>query len=188
MSYTPQLDSIPHKVIAYFKRLPDEELSNKDISLKYSCAAGNVKAILAAAVQAGCLKQDGSIYSAGDHIAEAGISTTGTTPPTAQTDGKQNSPWCAPKRKPAKQCPPVHIDFSSLQVETSIPVSDTRTAGVSKWQPLFNLLTQPGQSVQLPKDVTGAIGAEMAKRKKTGPERYKKAIVSATHFRIWRTL
>ena len=193
MSYTPQLDGIPYKVIAYFKRFPDEELSNKDIGLKYSCAPSGVKNILAAAVDAGLLKQDGAIYSAGDKIAEASAPTTSNQQPAApatvfQADKKQSFPWNTSQRKPPKQTAPVYVDFTALKVEVGIPVISTKSAGANKWQPLFDLLTQPDQSIQLPKEAMGAVGAEISKRHKNAAARYKKAAVSATHFRIWRTL
>lgn len=66
--YLPRADSLPHRVCSYFARLPDEELSNKDIALKWQCDPKNILMQLKQAVDAGLLVRDGMVYSAGPHI------------------------------------------------------------------------------------------------------------------------
>lgn len=66
--YTPHIDSLAGRVVAYFRRLPDEELSTADIALKWNPDQKNVPVQLAKAVEAGLLVRDGLVFSAGPNI------------------------------------------------------------------------------------------------------------------------
>ena len=198
MSYTPQIDSIPYKVITYFKRFPDEELSSRDIGLKYSCDVKNVLNILKAATDTGFLKRDGSVYSAGPNIGDLTINLKPSQPGQAQqtaaaskqpNDPISVSPWGASASQSSARKSYVNINFDALQVENDIPVSlVSGKSARNKWQPLFDKLTAAGQSVALPIEVRGAVNSEISKRNKAGPNKYVKAMISPTQFRIWRTL
>lgn len=56
--YTPNPASVVSRVIDYFARNPDEELTSADVALKFQILPGSVGPTLAAAVRAGLLTQD----------------------------------------------------------------------------------------------------------------------------------
>lgn len=66
--YTPQQNSLAWRVVAYFRRLPDEELTHHDIALKWHTDSKNVSKQLAEAVASNLLKRDGLVFSAGSDI------------------------------------------------------------------------------------------------------------------------
>ena len=78
--YLPRADSLPHRVCSYFARLPDEELSNKDIALKWQCDPKNILVQLSQAVAAGILARDGMVYTAGPNISRMNESVPLSTP------------------------------------------------------------------------------------------------------------
>jgi hypothetical protein len=71
-------------VVAYFKRLPDEELSSADIAIKWHADQKNVSAQLAKAVEADLLCKNGTVYYAGPNIGQIDLSPSaiaaGSTP------------------------------------------------------------------------------------------------------------
>lgn len=54
-TYTPRSDSLPARVIAFFQRNLDEELSLEDITEKFDTTRGNIHTNLGLAVDAGML-------------------------------------------------------------------------------------------------------------------------------------
>lgn len=182
--YTPQLDSIPHRVISYFRRFPDEELSTKDIALKYSCEVKNVLNILQSATDAGLLKRDGQIYSAGPGIGQP----TPASQPALNAFGSPITP--APGARTAPKPPRAGpIDIAAISIDDDVPLAEESTRkGGDKWGPLLARLVSVGQSFALPIECSGAIGAAIGKRHKKGDTRYKRATISATELRVWRVL
>jgi hypothetical protein len=67
-TYTPRPDTLPARVVGYFRRLPDEELSTADIAIKWQADPKNVAVQLRMAVEAGLLKKDGTVYQSGENI------------------------------------------------------------------------------------------------------------------------
>lgn len=80
--YIPRDESLAGRVCAYFCRLPDEELSAADIGVKWHCDPKNVSTQLKTCIDAGLLKRDGSVYSAGPNIERVDLSVAGDTPAT----------------------------------------------------------------------------------------------------------
>jgi hypothetical protein len=173
--YTPQADSLAGRCIAYFRRLPDEELSSKDIALKFQAEQSSVQILLKRAVETGMLARDGAIYSAGPQI--------GQLAPPATTLAER------PKQPPAKGFDNLrhHIDLTALQVEEGIPylAQGPGPAG-SKWAPIFDKLQKPGQSIAIPVAVKAALAAAAIKRNKEKNGTFKVALTSSTTARIWR--
>ncbi|MGS5089034.1 hypothetical protein ACVC7V_21325 [Hydrogenophaga sp. A37] len=66
--YTPRDETLPARVVTFFSRCPDEELNDQDIAKKWHVDPKNVKLQLQLAVEAGLLKIDGRVYSAGPNI------------------------------------------------------------------------------------------------------------------------
>jgi hypothetical protein len=180
-TYTPQPGSIPDRVISYFRRLPDEELSSKDIGLKYSCDPKNLLNILKAATEAGYLQRDGQIYGAGPNI----DALTPAAAPVHNAFGGLVQPPVSTRAspKPVRRLP---IDTAAIAIDDDVPLLECGLNARDKWGPLLARLVNPGQSFKLPVEFSGAIGAAMAKEHKKGEARFKRAIISATELRVWR--
>lgn len=107
--YLPRADSLPHRVCSYFARLPDEELSNKDIALKWQCDPKNILVQLGHAVSAGILARDGTVYTAGPNIGrmseQAALST----------------PFAGLKPAGQRRAVPPPIDIESIEFQTGLP-------------------------------------------------------------------
>lgn len=73
-TYVPRPDTLSARVVGYFRRMPDEELNNQDIALKWHADPKNISVQLQRAVEAGLLKKDGTVYSAGDKIGSIELS------------------------------------------------------------------------------------------------------------------
>jgi hypothetical protein len=180
-TYTPQPGSIPDRVISYFRRLPDEELSSKDIGLKYSCDPKNLLNILKAATEAGYLQRDGQIYGAGPNIAALNPGT----PPVHNAFGGLVQPPVSTRASP-KPVQRALIDTAAIIIEDDVPLLESGSNSRDKWGPLLARLVKPGQSFKLPIEMQGAISAAIGKEHKKGDTRFKRATISATELRVWR--
>lgn len=179
-TYTPQPGSTADRVINFFKRLPDEELSTKDIALKFSVDTKNVLSILQGAVLAEHLLRDGTIYSAGPNI--RGLAKVAQQP--------QQAAVTTPKLKPIKKPRVViEVDIAAVVIH-SAPCPDVkrRTGLPNIWVPLLVRLEHVGQWVKLPLDANAALGGAISKRHKTHPERYRRAKISPTEMIVERVL
>lgn len=107
--YLPRADSLPHRVCSYFARLPDEELSNKDIALKWQCDPKNILVQLKQAVDAGLLVRDGMVYSAGPHIGRMNDAPVISTP------------FVGLKPAGQRRAVPPPIDIESIEFQTGLP-------------------------------------------------------------------
>lgn len=87
--YTPRPDTLPARVVAYFKRLPDEELSTADIAIKWHADSKNVAMQLRLSVEAGLLKKDGTVYGAGPNIGSVDLSPSALAASTTRPQSKQ---------------------------------------------------------------------------------------------------
>ena len=181
--YTPRRDSLASQLVGFFTQNPDETLTLDDITDKFDYTRGNIHTLVADAKTAGLLKldrdEDGEyVYSAGARLAAY---TAAEDQPSAPL------PKPAPKPAPSSGQPRLHLDLDSLTVEEGIPYLPTARVGESKWQPLFDKLTRPNQSVAVPGHVKAAIGAAILKRakeKKKGTFRVAKT--GPGQARVWR--
>lgn len=107
--YLPRVDSLPHRVCSYFARLTDEELSHQDIALKWQCDQKNIPVQLKQAVDAGLLKRDGTVYSAGPNIGRMGESAPMSTP------------FVGLKPPGKRRAVPPPIDIESIEFQTGLP-------------------------------------------------------------------
>ena len=73
-TYTPKPDTLAARVVAYFKRLPDESLSVQDIGIKWCTDDKNVVVQLHRAVEAGLLQKDGKVFSVGPNLGNVDLS------------------------------------------------------------------------------------------------------------------
>ena len=188
-SYQPREGTLPYRVINYFRRLPDEELSVLDIGQKFDAVTGNVHTQLKAAVDCDILARDGKIYSAGPQI--------GTLPalvkPITNAFGSPVNTATAPQAQPAAEVKSrapriMHFDASAIVIDDDVPVITNPRGQRDKWGPLLQRLTSVGQSFKLPIDKGGAIGAAISKYHKGAKTRFTRAIISDTELRVWRVL
>ena len=184
-SYIPRPGTLPDKVLAYFMANDDECLTAEDIAEKFGAIRGNVHTQLRATLDAGLLKRamgdDGYTYSLGNQRPAPQQPT-----PTAKQDPVHLV--ALPRQKRKTGCAAlVRVDIDALVVDDNIPY-DLRVvnAGANKWGPLFAKLTKPGQSVAIPANARGAIGAAASKINKTGTQgKYRVARVPGGA-RVWR--
>ena len=180
-NYTPTPGSVAERCIAYFRRLPDEELSTKDVALKFSVEAKHVLSLLKDAVEADLLALDGSIYSAGKQINAADA-----PPPTTNAFGALLKTTKAQAKTPTKRRNHV-IDLGALKVDTGVPRCARHALGSSKWDPVFEKLQAAGQSIVLPAHLKAAAASVAHKRNKEKRGTYSVGLDSAGNLRIWRT-
>ncbi len=187
-NYQPQLNSIAHQVCRYFQRLEDEELSIADIALKWNIDSGNVHNLLGRAVDAGLLKRDGKIYSAGPQL-----HTLQAEPADALASGALLG------RKPAQRAPGrlqvTQEDLDALPVEEGVnPTHMGTPKGTSKWNGLFAKLQRPGQSVPIPLIWKKPVATESTKRNREARAKGQQQSLwrvgncpqSPQHARLWR--
>lgn len=126
--YTPQLDSLPGRVVSYFARLTEEELSAADIALKWQVDSKNVSAQLGKSVEAGLLSRDGLIYSAGPDISRIDLT------PAALALSHQPAP------KKARMVPPIDIENIEFE-DTPASAAEAKVKMLDRW--VSKLKTMP---------------------------------------------
>lgn len=187
-TYTPRAGSIASMVIGFFRNNPDEELDLEAIAEKFDAVRGNIHTLLGGAVDAALLVRERN--SDGDYIYKPG--------PALQSGvdiDRCHAQQAALEAKPtAKRAPPSgytaprkDIDLDALTVDEDVPYEGSCLKGQQKWQPLFDKLTRPGQSVALPLDLRGAVGAATQKINKLKTHgSFRVAKVNANTCRVWR--
>ncbi len=178
--YTPRIGGITHRVIEFFQANPEEELTIDDIAQKFDATRNNVHSLLVQAIDNELISrtrnEDGDyVYHLQGHL-----------------PGKTAKPAAAaPKPVAEKRAKVVaarkSLDISKLKVEEGIPFQEAHIKGESKWAPLFAKLTKPGQSIAVPADMRGAVGA--AANKVNGLKtqgRFRVALVDENTARVWR--
>lgn len=187
-TYTPRADSMPARVIAFFQRNPDEELSLEDITEKFDATRGNIHTNLGLAVDAGVLLRTRNVD--GDYIYKAGPKLPKPTgvdmdavhhrPPPAGQQG----PW--PTRKAARE-PAVDLpDPQDVAIEDDVPIPALRTKK-RDWLPLLKRL-KVNQSASLPLVAQYMLGVAItqAHKDKLGTFTTRRDLQAKT-IRVWRT-
>lgn len=183
--HTFRPDSLAARVVNFFQHNPEEELDLEAITDKFDATRGNIHTLLAKAVELGLIVRaqdhDGAyIYRAGKNLPRD------VEPLVDATPGKPNP---TAKKTRATGYANIHkaIDLNALTVDDNVPFMPRMSVGGHKWQPLFDKLTKPGQSIAFPATMRGAIGAAAAKinRAKTHGN-YRVALTSQDTARIWR--
>lgn len=184
-SYHPQPNSVAGRVISYFKRIPDEELSAADICKKYDTQKSALSALLLEALDAGYLAKDGTIYSAGPNISQVDFSPMSPSPFAASTASTANA---APAKRRAPTYERIDIDMTALKVDENVPLPDGRgQVAQNKWSPILTKLAKPGQSIAFPANAKPALAAAASKYGKQHGTKYRLRKLSDTEARIWRT-
>lgn len=212
MAYRPRPGTLPAKVIDWLTANEGEELTDEDIAKKWDAYPSTVRIGLEGAVKAGGLAL---VRNADAQMVYRLPTSTPTTPatPFAALAGKNYAPNAEPTtsttmnqrnsstavrnlttpKRGSISIPASELDFSGLKVETGVPVlgKEKGRFGVSKWQPLLDKLTEPGQSIEIPVTWKSALAAHINKvntdGKKAGrPERYLARITGPETARVWR--
>lgn len=191
-TYTPRTGSLADRVVSYFRQQPEEELTRADVASKFDVPRASVQACLKDAVEDHLinynLAEDGQwVYTAGKTLQDKPA-----WPGTPAGATAERAPGVS--RRGIVKLPPSVLDFSALQAEKGVPLvgKSLGVAGVSKWAPLFEKLSEPDTSVQFPAAWKSAVAAKATKfnvaAKKAGrPEHYMVRITGPATARIWRT-
>jgi hypothetical protein len=187
-AYIPQPGSVAYRVLDWFKKNPEEELSVADIARKLDVPRNNVVSSLRVAVDRGVLR-----YEQNDDLTYVYSLTE------AHRDFELKQAQAKPERPsmPARgrvTLPPSALDFRALKPEKGVPLvgKSLGEAGVSKWAPLFAMLTEPDMSVEFPAEWKTAVAAQATKlnvqhSKAQEPTRYKVRLTGDGKARVWRT-
>ena len=204
MPYKPRPGTLPHKVITWLHENAGEELTASDVAKKWSTTTRLVTEGLNAAVTVGVLRLETNSDSQWVYrlpVAPSQAAVRGARPFAGAVLSAPEPPAAPAKRAPGSTSHRGRVvlhandlDFSGLKADAGVPVVGiTRSAdGVSKWQPLFDLLTRPDTSVEFPAAWKTAVGAQACKfnraaQKAGQPTRYTVRRTSALKARIWRT-
>lgn len=175
--YTPKPDSLAASVVHFFSVNPDEELTLDDISDKFDAGRNNIHTQLARAVDAGLLERGRNDDGEYTYTAGKGISVP-----------KPGAKLTTTLAKPAALRGQARVDLTGLTlvVDKDVPLPEGHSAVSSKWDKLFELLTEVGYSIEIPIDVCLSLRAEAQKRAKRGAGHYRVLKTGDSTARIWR--
>lgn len=186
-TYTPRSDSLPARVIAFFQRNPDEELSLEDITDKFDTTRGNIHTNLGLAVDADMLVRDRNVD--GDYIYKAGKKLPKPTgvdmdavhhrPPPAGPQG----PW--PARKGTRETVALP-DPQAVEIRDDVPLPGRKPK--ADWMPLLKRLVKAGQSAQLPMAAKHTLSQAVTQARKDKLGEYTIRVDKAAQtVSVWRT-
>lgn len=175
-TYKPHPTSTAGLVIAFFQVNPTEILSTYDIAQKFDINHKNVHTFLRDAVDASMLRRnrddDGVYcYTAGPNINTRAAAKPKAAPKTTSQTPEASQPTQAP---PYAQDAPYSIALIQqlTVVKNRTYTLRQSTKGVSKWDALFQRLTENGESVDFPivwrKAVASAV-QKFSRDNKTNP-------------------
>ena len=153
--YLPTPGTLGWNVCQYFRRLPDEELSSKDVALKWQVDSGNVGHQLKLCVEAQLLKRDGTVYSTGPQIDRLEVSA-------------QPFPGAGAQRAAQGRAPV--IDIEAIVFDDHVPLTVGRSQGAKltdRWAAKLETM-QPGQSFEVAREQRHSISAAMTRLRKAG--------------------
>lgn len=159
----PSAGTVPARVIQWFADNPDEELYAADIAIRFDTARESIATALRRAVDAGLLACEkptrhntpgGAIYRAG---------------PLCVQGAERLRQAITARCKVSRQVLP-EIDLTTLQVERGVPIAPPYAAkGRTRYDAMFDLLTEPGLSTALPFGYKGSVEkAALLYTKRTG--------------------
>jgi hypothetical protein len=180
-SYTPRPGSVSTRVLEFFRANPDEDLTIDDIAQKFDATRNNVHTLLTLAIDNELLarsrNEDGEyVYHLPSH-----------KPARKQGNAAPASQTAKTHRKPAATSVRKTLDMSTLVVDENVPFIGDQVKGESKWAPFFAKFTKPGQSIAIPGDLRGAVGAAANKINTLKVHgKFRVARTGADEARVWR--
>jgi hypothetical protein len=195
MSYQPKPGSLAARVCAYFVKHPDEELSSKDIALKFDVESASVAALLATALAQHVLAREvrggAAQYSAGAQINQVrGDAPTAAASSVFGWDGSAAAPAPFAKAAAAKKAraKPVALPPpEALELEDDVPMPAALRSKGLDYTGLFARM-RVGQSFKAEQRA----GARLAARanawgKTNGGARFERRLLDDGSTRVWRT-
>lgn len=212
-AYKPRADSLASQCISFFRRHPTKALTLEEITEKFDATRGNIHTLLGPGVLANVFKRtlnedDEYCYSAGPALASvaakpdrrlrhpvASVATKPRRPAAASVAAIERAlPAPALADAPRKVRGPVKgfasprytLDISKLQVEEGVPFMKINGPTVGKWEPIFQKLEKPDQSIALPGHLRGALASAVRTRNKQNKGMFRVAMTGPGQARIWR--
>lgn len=197
MPYHPRPGSLAARLISYLQITPRAQLKRADVADLFDVLPNSLEANLETAIKAGALAKYQNEQGEAIWCLPNMVPPKPTAAAVAQASPFQaaaaTKPRSATTKRGAVSVPASALDFSGLRAEVGIPLTGKQKSepGVSKWQPLIDLLSAPDTSVEFPAEWKSAVAAQTTKlnvaAKKAGqPNHYKVRLVSDTKARIWR--
>ena len=192
MTYKPNTNSMPAKLIQFLNINSDEELTIDDIATKFGVNSLSVHSCLAAAMTAGML---GRIRNEDGEYVYVHPSRSTAVPGTAA-----RSPWpdfgnknpaitqaggFSVSKPPARRSPTATplIDIAAVELEDGVPINTERPK--TDWPSLFARM-KPGQSCVLPRSVSSTCAKATTAYKAEGLGEFKRKVINDEQFRLWR--
>lgn len=161
-TYTARKGTLPAKMIEYFKRNPDEELTRSDIAAKFNVASSAIDAGLAVAIDAGAIRQRNN-----EEMVRVWVAGTASV------------------RKSRGELPALP-DPDSLVIESGVPIPEPRKGATAAYVGLFSKL-KPGESFTVSKAVSKRVLDTATRWGKKNDGKFALRAVDDTTARIWRT-
>lgn len=189
-TYIPRTGSLADRVLGYLRANPDEELTTRDISVKFDVPQSSIKPCLATAENHGEL----------DYTRNEDLEYVYRLPKQPKAPKSSAPPPAEPARaKTSKHSPtpgprgpivtPSAIEALAVEEDVDVAAANKRP-GQNKWDPLMAKLTKAGQSIAIPQEWYRPLQSEVGKRnrrnKGTGPQ-YLCGFDAAGQPRIKRT-
>jgi hypothetical protein len=194
--FYPPSGTLGAQVCAYFRGNPEESLSVADIVCKFDAERGQVVPLLAGCVTQALLTRVkvGTAYtfSAGPALPLGPVPAHNTAqvwPFATMADTPLVSPqFPAKKARPKLRGHLPALDVDKLKIDTNIkPLARMSGIGDTRYDPIFNRLTAPGQSTELPIMYQGSINKAATKYRKHNPAiKISVRKMSATACRVFR--
>lgn len=174
--YTPGADSLPGRMIAFFKANPGELLTLDDIAAKFDCTRGNIHTLLSKARDQGLLLRDQD--ADGDYLYKAG----------AQLVAAPHAATVKTQRRPKRS---FDVDLTKLELAKDVPLPVVRNAQ-RDWNQLLDRM-EVGHSAELPEVCRSSLMKHI-KALEDKPPKYPTPRVfeartnrEAGTLRLWRT-
>jgi hypothetical protein len=176
-AYRPAPNSKAHQVLLFFAQSPDEELTRKDLAIKFNMSESGIDTSLSACVQAELLRvkltDDGRTWSAGPALAD-----------WRPTDVSDRARPGGPK---ASRLP--LLDMAKVTLRTDLPVpSRASNKGATLYDPLLEKLTDVGMAATFPRPYAASIAkaSQTFGKRFTPPRKYAIRVVDAQQCGVWR--
>lgn len=175
--YTPTTDSLPGRMIAFFKANPGELLTLDDITAKFDCTRGNIHTLLGKAREHGLLLREQNEDS--EYLYKAGVRLAAAPAPKA------------PRVTQRRHRRAFDVDLTTIALAKDVPLPVIRNAQ-RDWNQLIDRM-EVGHSAELPSACRSSLNKHI-KALKDEPPTYPSPRTfeirnnpETETLRIWRT-